>query len=116
MTVCLGQAASAAAVLLAGGSPGKRLALPNSRIMIHQPAMGGSQGQGSDLEIQAREILRMRTELEDLLAKHSGQPRDKVSRDIDRDNIMMPQEALAYGLIDTVLGNRKKSLINAAAA
>ncbi|MDT5042621.1 MAG: ATP-dependent Clp protease, protease subunit [Actinoplanes sp.] len=115
MTVCLGQAASAAAVLLAGGSPGKRLALPNSRIMIHQPAMGGSQGQGSDLEIQAREILRMRTELEDLLAKHSGQPRDKVSRDIDRDNIMMPQEALAYGLIDTVLGNRKKSLINAAA-
>ena len=115
-TVCLGQAASAAAVLLAGGTPGKRLALPNSRIMIHQPAMGGSQGQGSDIEIQAREILRMRTELEDLLAQHSGQPREKVSRDIDRDNIMMPQEALAYGLIDTVLGNRKKSLANAVAA
>jgi ATP-dependent Clp protease, protease subunit len=115
-TVCLGQAASAAAVLLAGGTPGKRMALPNSRIMIHQPAMGGSQGQGSDLEIQAREILRMRTELEDLLAQHSGQPRDKVSRDIDRDNIMTPQEALAYGLIDTVLGNRKKSLQAASAA
>jgi ATP-dependent Clp protease protease subunit len=115
-TVCLGQAASAAAVLLAGGTPGKRLALPNSRIMIHQPAMGGSQGQGSDLEIQAREILRMRTELEDLLAQHSGQPREKVSRDIDRDNIMTPDEALAYGLIDTVLSNRKKSLLSAAAA
>src|SRR3954469_1704484 len=116
MTVCLGQAASAAAVLLAGGTPGKRLALPNSRIMIHQPAMGGSQGQGSDIEIQAREILRMRTELEDLLAQHTGQPRDKVSRDIDRDNIMMPEEALQYGLIDTVLTHRKKSLLATAAA
>jgi ATP-dependent Clp protease protease subunit len=84
--------------------------------MIHQPAMGGSQGQSSDLEIQAREILRMRTELEDLLAQHSGQPREKVSRDIDRDNIMTPEEALAYGLIDTVLSNRKKSLLSAAAA
>jgi ATP-dependent Clp protease protease subunit len=84
--------------------------------MIHQPAMGGSQGQGSDIEIQAREILRMRTELEDLIAQHSGQPREKVSRDIDRDNIMTPQEALAYGLIDTVLGHRKKSLLSAAAA
>src|SRR4051794_14358230 len=115
-TVCLGHAASAAAVLLAGGTPGKRMALPTSRIMIHQPAMGGSQGQGSDLEIQAREILRMRTELEDLIAQHSGQPREKVSRDIDRDNIMTPQEALAYGLIDTVLSNRKKSLLAAAAA
>jgi ATP-dependent Clp protease protease subunit len=115
-TVCLGQAASAAAVLLAGGTPGKRLALPNSRIMIHQPAMGGSQGQSSDLEIQAREILRMRTELEDLLAQHSGQPREKVSRDIDRDNIMTPDEALAYGLIDTVLSNRKKSLLATAAS
>jgi ATP-dependent Clp protease protease subunit len=78
--------------------------------------MGGSQGQGSDIEIQAREILRMRTELEDLLAQHTGQPREKVSRDIDRDNIMMPEEALAYGLIDTVLGNRKKSLQTASAA
>ena len=116
MTVCLGQAASAAAVILAGGTKGKRLALPNSRIMIHQPAMGGSQGQGSDIEIQAREILRMRTELEDLIALHSGQPRDKVSRDIDRDNIMTPEEALQYGLIDTVLTHRKKSLLAAAAA
>ena len=116
MTVCLGQAASAAAVILAGGTKGKRLALPNSRIMIHQPAMGGSQGQGSDIEIQAREILRMRTELEDLIALHSGQPRDKVSRDIDRDNIMTPEEAQNYGLIDTVLTPRKKSLLATAAA
>jgi ATP-dependent Clp protease protease subunit len=114
-TVCLGQAASAAAVILAGGTPGKRLALPNSRIMIHQPALGGTQGQGTDLEIQAREILRMRSELEDLLAQHSGQPKEKVTRDIDRDKIMTAEEAKEYGLVDVVLPSRKKSLAVASA-
>jgi len=109
-TVCLGQAASAAAVLLAGGTPGKRLALPNARILIHQPALGGTQGQGSDLEIQAREILRMRRELEELLAQHTGQPLEKVTRDIDRDKILTAEEAKDYGLVDVVLPTRKKSL------
>jgi ATP-dependent Clp protease protease subunit len=114
-TVCLGQAASAAALILAGGTPGKRLALPTSRILIHQPSLGGSQGSGTDLEIQAREILRMRTELEDLLAQHTGQPRDKVSRDIDRDKIMTAEEAKEYGIVDVVLGSRKQSLLSAQA-
>jgi ATP-dependent Clp protease protease subunit len=114
-TVCLGQAASAAAVILAGGTPGKRLALPNSRILIHQPALGGSQGQGSDLEIQAREILRMRRELEELLAQHTGQPLEKVTRDIDRDKIMTAEEAKEYGIVDVVLPSRKKSLATASA-
>ena len=116
MTVCLGQAASAAALILAGGTHGKRLALPNSRILIHQPALGGSQGSGSDLEIQAREILRMRTELEDLLAQHTGQDRAKIHRDIDRDKIMTAGEAKDYGIVDVVLDSRKKSLLSAAAA
>jgi ATP-dependent Clp protease protease subunit len=114
-TVCLGQAASAAAVILAGGTPGKRLALPNSRILIHQPALGGSQGQGSDLEIQAREILRMRRELEELLAQHTGQPLEKVTRDIDRDKIMTADEAKEYGIVDVVLPTRKKSLATVSA-
>jgi ATP-dependent Clp protease protease subunit len=109
-TVCLGQAASAAAVLLAGGTPGKRLALPNARILIHQPSLGGTQGQGSDLEIQAREVLRMRRELEELLAQHTGQPLEKVTRDIDRDKILTAEEAKDYGLVDVVLPTRKKSL------
>jgi ATP-dependent Clp protease, protease subunit len=114
-TVCLGQAASAAALILAGGTPGKRLALPTSRILIHQPSLGGSQGSGTDLEIQAREILRMRTELEDLLAQHTGQPRDKVQRDIDRDKIMTAEEAKEYGIVDVVLGSRKQSMLSAKA-
>ncbi len=109
-TVCLGQAASAAAVLLAGGSPGKRMALPHSRIIIHQPATEGGYGQGSDIEIQAREILRMRSQLEELTAKHSGQPLEKVRKDIDRDKIMTATEAKEYGIVDTVLASRKKSL------
>src|SRR3954464_3096343 len=113
-TVCLGQAASAAALLLAGGTPGKRLALPNSRVLIHQPALGGSQGQGTDLEIQAREIMRMRTQMEELLAQHSGQPLEKVTRDIDRDKIMTAQEAKEYGLVDVVLDSRKASMLTAA--
>jgi ATP-dependent Clp protease protease subunit len=111
-TVCLGQAASAAAILLAGGTKGKRMALPNSRVMIHQPAIGGTQGQGSDLEIQAREIMRMRAEMEQLLAEQTGQPLDKVTRDIDRDKIMTAEEAKEYGIVDVVLSSRKKSLLN----
>jgi ATP-dependent Clp protease, protease subunit len=111
-TVCLGQAASAAAILLAGGTKGKRMALPNSRVMIHQPAIGGTQGQGSDLEIQAREIMRMRAEMEQLLAEQTGQPLEKVTRDIDRDKIMTAEEAKEYGIVDVVLSSRKKSLLN----
>ena len=115
-TVCLGQAASAAAVLLAAGTPGKRMALPNSRIIIHQPATEGGYGQGSDIEIQAREILRMRTLLEELISRHSGQGIDKVRKDIDRDKIMTADEAREYGLVDTVLASRKKGLAHASAA
>ena len=108
-TVCLGQAASAAAVLLAAGSPGKRLALPNARILIHQPAMGGEGGggQASDIEIQANEILRMRAWLEDTLAHHTGRTRDEISRDIERDKILTAQSALDYGIVDQVLASRK---------
>jgi ATP-dependent Clp protease protease subunit len=102
------QAASAAAVLLAAGAHGKRLALPNARVLIHQPASGGGgQGQASDIEIQAREIMRMREWLEETLAKHSGKPVAQVNKDIDRDKILTAQEALEYGLIDQVLTSRK---------
>jgi ATP-dependent Clp protease, protease subunit len=108
-TVCLGQAASAAAVLLAAGAPGKRLALPNARILIHQPAMGGEGGggQASDLEIQANEIMRMREWLEETLASHSGRTKEQVSQDIERDKILTAQAALEYGLVDQVLESRK---------
>ena len=107
-TVVLGQAASAAAVILAAGTPGKRLALPNARILIHQPA-AGSEGssQASDIEIQAREIQRMRLWLEETLSRHSNRTVEQVNRDIDRDNILSGQEALAYGLVDQVLESRK---------
>jgi ATP-dependent Clp protease protease subunit len=108
-TICMGQAASAAAVLLAAGSPGKRMALPNSRIIIHQPAIESGYGQGSDIEIQAKEILRMRHLLEEMIAEHSGQPIEQVRKDIDRDKILTAEEALEYGLIDQVLGTRKKA-------
>jgi ATP-dependent Clp protease, protease subunit len=108
-TVVLGQAASAAAVLLAAGTPGKRLALPNARILIHQPAMGeAGHGQASDIEIQANEILRMRTWLEETLAKHSGKSVAEVNKDIDRDKILSAEEAVAYGLVDQVLTTRKR--------
>lgn len=108
-TVVLGQAASAASVLLAAGAPGKRLALPNARVLIHQPAMGeAGQGQASDIEIQAAEILRMRTWLEETMAKHTGQPVEKVNRDIDRDNILSAEQALEYGIVDQVLTTRKR--------
>jgi len=108
MTVCLGQAASAAAVLLAGGTPGKRLALPNARVLIHQPSTGqAGHGQASDIEIQAAEIMRMRAWLEETLSKHSNRSIEEVNRDIDRDKILSAQEALDYGLIDQVLTSRK---------
>lgn len=108
-TVCLGQAASAAAVLLAGGTPGRRLALPNARVLIHQPSMEGMRGQASDIEIVATEIERMRTWLEDTLAKHSGRTAEQVRRDIDRDKILTAEDALEYGLIDQVLSSRKNA-------
>ena len=108
-TVCLGQAASAAAILLAAGTPGKRMGLPNSRILIHQPAMGeAGHGQASDIEIQAAEILRMRTWLESTLSKHSNRTPEQVNRDIDRDKILGATEALEYGLVDQVLTTRKR--------
>ena len=107
-TVVLGQAASAAAVLTAAGTPGKRLALPNARILIHQPAVGeAGQGQASDIEIQANEIMRMRTWLEETLAHHSNRDQEQVNKDIDRDKILSAEEALEYGLIDQVLTSRK---------
>ena len=106
-TVCLGQAASAAAVLLAAGAPGKRLALPNARILIHQPASGGDRGQASDIEIQAREMMRLREWLEATISKHSKRSVEEVKKDIDRDNILTSEEALTYGLIDQVLTSRK---------
>ncbi len=107
-TVVLGQAASAAAVLMAAGTPGKRLALPNARILIHQPSTGDSgRGQASDIEIQAREILRMREWLEETLSAHSNRSVEQVNKDIDRDKILSAAEALEYGLIDQVLTSRK---------
>jgi ATP-dependent Clp protease protease subunit len=106
-TVCLGQAASAAAVLLAGGTAGKRFALPNARVLIHQPYTEGG-GQGSDIEIQAREILRMRSLLEEIVAKHSGKDPAEVRRDIERDKILSADEAKAYGLVDDIIPSRKK--------
>ena len=110
ITVCLGQAASAAAVLLAAGSPGKRLALPNARILIHQPALSGViQGQFSDLEIQAKEIERMRTLMETTLAHHTGKDAAQIRKDTDRDKILTAEEAKEYGVIDTVLEYRKLS-------
>jgi len=109
-TVCLGQAASAAAILLAAGAPGKRLALPNSRILIHQPYTEGTYGQASDIEIQANEILRMRELLEKMIAEHSGKDVEQVSRDIDRDKILTAEGAVEYGLIDAILESRKGTL------
>lgn len=107
-TVCLGQAASAAAVLLAAGAKGKRLALPNARVLIHQPSTGDAgRGQASDIEIQAREIMRMREWLEETLSRHSGRSVEQVNKDIDRDKILTAQDALEYGLIDQVLTSRK---------
>jgi ATP-dependent Clp protease, protease subunit len=105
-TVCLGQAASAAAVLLAGGTPGKRFALPNARLLIHQPSTEGG-GQGSDIEIQAREILRMKDLLNQILADHTGQPLEKIERDTDRDFVLEAEAAKEYGIIDEVISARE---------
>jgi len=104
-TVCIGQASSMGAVLLAAGADSKRYALPNARIMIHQP-LGGSQGQASDIAIQAKEILRIRDKLNDIIVKHTGQPLDKIQKDTDRDFFMSGSEAKEYGLIDNVMVNR----------
>jgi ATP-dependent Clp protease protease subunit len=104
-TYCLGQAASAAAVILAAGSPGKRYALPNSRVLLHQPH-GGIEGQSADLEIHAREILRQRSRVEELLAGHTGQTVERIHRDTERDFILGPQEALEYGIVDEVVTRR----------
>jgi len=102
-TICIGQAASMAALLLSAGEAKKRLALPNSRILIHQPSMGGLSGQATDIDIHAREILRMREITNQLLAKHSGQKQDKVEKDVERDFIMNAQQAKEYGIIDDII-------------
>ena len=107
-TICIGQCASMAAVLLAAGTPGKRSALPNSRILIHQP-WGGAQGQVTDIEIQANELLRIRRSLDEILAHHTGQPVEKIHADTDRDNIMTAEEACKYGLVDQVMVRRKEA-------
>jgi ATP-dependent Clp protease, protease subunit len=106
-TVCLGQAASAAAVILAAGTKGKRLALPNSRILIHQPATEGGYGQSSDIEIQAKEILRIRSLMEEMLATDTGKSAEEISKDIERDKYLTAEQALEYGIIDEVLTSLK---------
>jgi ATP-dependent Clp protease protease subunit len=108
-TVCLGQAASMAAVLLAGGAQGKRTALPNARILIHQP-MGGTRGQATDIKIQAEEILRMREHLNGILARHTGQPLERIAADTERDYYMSSDQAKVYGIIDQVVAKRAASL------
>jgi ATP-dependent Clp protease protease subunit len=105
-TMCVGQAASMGAVLLAAGAPKKRLCLPHSRVMIHQP-LGGFQGQASDIDIHAREILKVRAQLNEILAEHTGQSIDKIAKDTERDNFMDPQQATDYGLVDQVFESRK---------
>ena len=110
-TVCMGQAASAAAILLAAGAPGKRLAVPNARVLIHQPAYSEAiTGQASDLEIHAQEIQRMRTLMEEMIAKHSGRPIEQVHADVERDKILTTQEAIDYGIVDAFTTSRKASL------
>ena len=107
VTICVGQAASMAAVLLAAGTKGKRFSLPNSRIMIHQPSMQGLAGQATEIDIYAREILRMRETLNQLLAEATGQPIERVARDVDRDYIMSAEQAMEYGMIDRVITSRE---------
>ncbi|MGB5994484.1 MAG: ATP-dependent Clp endopeptidase proteolytic subunit ClpP [Candidatus Deferrimicrobiaceae bacterium] len=107
-TVCIGQASSMAALLLAGGAAGKRTALPNARVLIHQP-MGGAKGQATEIEIHAKEILRMREELNKILAKHTGQPLSRIAADSERDFFMSASDAKAYGIIDTVVEKRPLS-------
>ncbi|HAG22930.1 MAG: ATP-dependent Clp protease proteolytic subunit [Synergistales bacterium 53_16] len=104
-TICVGQAASMAAVLLAGGTKGKRVALPSARIMLHQP-LGGTQGQATDIQIHAKEILRLKDRLHEILVQHTGQPRDRIERDTDRDFFMSAEEAVEYGIVDKVIEKR----------
>ncbi len=110
-TICLGQAASMGAFLLAAGTPGKRMALPHSRVLIHQP-LGGAQGQATDIEIQAAEIVRIKKTLNEILAKNTGQSIKKIEKDTDRDYIMTPEEALEYGMIDKVISIDKQPKTN----
>jgi len=106
-TICIGQASSIAALLLAAGTPGKRFALPNSRVLIHQPTMGGLSGQATDIDIHAREILRIRASLNEIMAKHTGQPLEKIERDVERDFWMSAQQAREYGIIDEIIYKHK---------
>jgi len=106
-TICIGQAASVAAVLLAAGSTGKRFALPNSRLLIHQPTIGGLSGQATDIDIHAREILRIRASLNEIMAKHTNQPIEKIERDMERDFWMSAQQAREYGIIDEIIYKHK---------
>lgn len=112
-TVCLGQAASAASVILAGGAPGKRFVLPHSRVMIHQPSSGGARGQASDITVAAAEIKRMRVWIENIYAKHTGQTVERITADLSRDKFLTAEDALEYGLIDAILPTRKKSVLMA---
>jgi ATP-dependent Clp protease protease subunit len=109
-TLCVGQAASMGALLLGAGSKGKRCCLPNSRMMIHQP-MGGFQGQASDVEIHAREILYLRAKLNEIMAKHTGQPVERIARDTDRDNFLSAEDAMQYGLLDRILTSRSEATV-----
>jgi ATP-dependent Clp protease protease subunit len=106
-TICIGQAASIAALLLSAGTPGKRFALPNSRVLIHQPTMGGLSGQATDIDIHAREILRIRASLNEIMAKHTGQPVEKIEHDVERDFWMGAQQAREYGIIDEIIFKHK---------
>ncbi len=106
-TICIGHAASMAALLLLAGTPGKRFALPNSRVLIHQPWMGGLSGQATDIDIHAREILRIRASQNEIMSKHTGQPLEKVERDVERDFWMSAQQALEYGIIDEIIYKHK---------
>ena len=115
-TVCVGQAAGTAAVLLAAGSPGRRSALPHSRILLHQPAIEGTHGQASDIEIQANEILRMREQLETLFARHTGMEIEQVRRDIERDRFLTAEKARTYGIVDDVIASRKRRVYEGAVA
>jgi ATP-dependent Clp protease protease subunit len=115
-TVCVGQAAGAAALLLAAGTPGRRAALPHARILTHQPALEGTRGQASDLEIQANEILRMRAQLETLFAHHTGRDLEQVGADLDRDRFLTAEKARTYGIVDDVIPSRKRRTYADAAA